>query len=156
MVGIGTPLADLHGSIQRHRVFLNDDRVSPHRQRRAGENAHSFSRSDMALKGMAGGSLPDHLQPHGQLFNVGAPDGVAVHGRGIEWRLGQACRERFGKDAPGGLRDRHQLRGRWRDVRDNSLQSLFDRQRHEVSALLSLAGFEISRAAACLLKKTNA
>jgi hypothetical protein len=84
----------------RDRVFLNDDRISSDRQRSAGENAYGLSGSNAAGKGMPRRCGADHSEGGRQPSDIGGAHGIAVHGGGIERRLGQQRGQRLGQRAP--------------------------------------------------------
>ena len=82
------------------RVLLDDDRVGSFRNRRAGKDTHRFAGSDDAGEGAPGRGLADQLQRHGRPGDVGGAQGVTVHRRIGERRLGAKGGEIARKNAP--------------------------------------------------------
>ncbi|KFB70289.1 MAG: hypothetical protein AW09_004625 [Candidatus Accumulibacter phosphatis] len=72
---------------------------------------------------MAGGGLSDHSQ---RPVQIGAAQGIAVHGGGIKGGLGQPRDRRFQQGAAVSLVQRHGFRHRRRGQRQNPGQRLFD------------------------------
>ena len=69
-------------------VFLNYDRVRALRHRRAGENPRRLARPDDSAEGAPGGGFADHGQRRGKVGRVRRAQGIAVHRRIGEGRLG--------------------------------------------------------------------
>ena len=80
-------------------ILLDHDRVGTARHGRAGEDAHRFAASDAACEAGAGKRGPDQLQRGGKGGHIGGTYRIAVHGRGIERRLGETRGKILGQHA---------------------------------------------------------
>ncbi len=69
------------------RILLDQHGIGTLGHRCAGENPDSLARPHSSAKGMTGGRGSDNGQHGAWLGRVGAAQGIAVHGGGIEWRL---------------------------------------------------------------------
>ena len=105
-------LADADRAVgERLGILLDQDRVGALGDRRAGEDADGLAgpilcrRSDRPAGGRA-----DDREACAERSAVGGADGVAVHGRGGEGRLGAPRRESVGEHAAGGLGERARSR----------------------------------------------
>ena len=67
-------------------------------------------RPTLPLKPAPGGGLPDQLERGRQRREVFGADRIAVHGRGIERRLGERCGEVLRQHAAARAIERHTLR----------------------------------------------
>ena len=88
------------GVIGAGDFFLNDNGIGACGQRRPGEDADSLAGLQRAGPAAASGGFADNCPWPGQ---VGPADGIAVHCRGIEWRLGERSDDRRSEDATAGV-----------------------------------------------------
>ena len=121
------------------RILLKEDRVGPFRDRCAGEDAHGLALADRPCVSLAGGRGADHREPRGEGGHILRAHRVAIHGRGVERRLGPQRRKRPGENAPVSLRDRHAFGFERPGAGKEPSQRLFDGQQvapvHAPSAL---------------------
>src|SRR5690606_18554299 len=110
----------------RFRPFLNDHGIGADRQRRPGEDAHALAR--LHHPGEAGAGLRGAGKFQGATrCYIGRANGVAVHGARIEGRLVVPGDQRFGENPPMRPGQWHGFRCWSRDLGEDAVQGLVDR-----------------------------
>ncbi len=100
---------DQHTVSQRLGVFLDDHRVGPVGHRRAREDPNRLAGLQDAVEARTGCRRANEGERRGQGGQVGGTNRVAVHGRGIERRLGERRAQILGQHALCALRNRNAL-----------------------------------------------
>ncbi len=96
MGGVGRAVADDHAVAVALCILLDDDGVGAFGQRRAGENADGLAAADVATITPARRRFANHVERCRKPHDIRGAHGIAVHGRGVERRLGE-----FGGDIGG-------------------------------------------------------
>ncbi len=99
---------------------------------RAGEDAHGLARPERAGVSGTGLGRPDDVEP-GAITDIDGAHGVAIHGAGIERGLVVVGNKGFGQNPSGGFGQRDRFDRDGRDMRQNGLQRLIDRQEAHAS-----------------------
>ena len=134
------------------RDFLDDDRVRALRNDAAGENAHRLACADRAVERAAGRHFADHAQARRSLRDIRRPNGIAIHGGEVGWRLGAQRGEILRQDAPIRFGERRLLRWQGRGVGEHARQRVSDGERRHVQGSAGRQGSRMADQPSCARK----
>jgi hypothetical protein len=107
-------------------IFLDNDVVCSRRHGGTGEDAYRLASRDGAGKQMAGCSFADHLQLGRKARQIRRAHRVAVHGRGVEWWLGELGSQRLGQHAAARGLDGDRLSAERLRIREDAGKGVLD------------------------------
>jgi hypothetical protein len=107
------------------RIFLQDHAIGTLWHRGAGKDTQGFARRHLACEGVACARLADDAEPLARQV-VRLADRIAIHGRGVERRLGQAGLHRGRQNPARSLSKRHGFTAKRQGQRNDPPERFFN------------------------------